>query len=111
MSDNPPLPEELRAAGARARLDDSLGALQARLAPKVLAQNAVQGIVDKGQAAAWSGIDTARRHPGAVAGAIAAIGLLLARGPISRLFARKSATALVPKSSKLPIRAARRNAE
>lgn len=88
MSDILPLAEEARAAEARARLNASLGALQSRLAPKTLGQNAVQGIVDRGQVAARTGLDTVQKHPAAFAGAAAAIGLFLARRPIARLFNR-----------------------
>lgn len=92
MNDILPLAEEARAAEARARLNASLGALQSRLAPKTLAQNAVQSVVDKGQAAAQTGLDTARKHPAAFAGAAAAIGLFLVRRPIARLFTRHRET-------------------
>ena len=106
MNAIPPLPEEARAAEARARLTGSIGALQARLAPKTLAQNVVQGLVDKGQAAAQTGLDTAKKYPAALAGAVAALGLLFARKPIARLFARKHDTDISPKP-----RASKRNAE
>ena len=79
---------EAEAGAARARMNATLATLQARIAPKALAQEAAQGLLDKGQAVADTGMAVARRNPIAVAGAIAAAGLLLARKPIARLFTR-----------------------
>ena len=100
-----PIAEEAKVAEARARLTGSLGALQSRLAPKTLALNAVQGLVDKGQATAQRGLDTARQHPAALVGIVATLGLLFARKPIVRLFARPHDT------EPSPTRASKRNAE
>jgi hypothetical protein len=76
---------------ARARLNATLGRLQVKLDPRTLTRQAAREVVDKGGAAAAAGIDTARRNPGAVAGATAVAGLFLARHRIARLLGRKKA--------------------
>ncbi|MDP1026063.1 DUF3618 domain-containing protein [Sphingomonas sp. KR1UV-12] len=78
---------ELEAAAARQRLSDTVNNLQARLDPKLLAEDARQ----VGLTAARASVNGARRNPGVVAGALAAAGLLLARHRIAGLFrGRKS---------------------
>lgn len=72
------LAAQAEALAARQRVSATVGDLQRRLDPQAVVQNAKQ-----------AGIDTVTRHPGAVAGAVATVGLFLARGRIARLF-RKS---------------------
>jgi hypothetical protein len=76
---------ELRAAAARDDLSGTVARLQARLDPKLLAREAKEA----GTAAALAGVDSARRNPGIVAGAVGAATLLLARHRIASLFRRK----------------------
>lgn len=90
---------EAQAAAARARLGVTLATLQARLAPKALAQEAAQGLIEKGQAAAESGVAVVKRNPLTVAGALAAAGLFFARKPIAKLLTRgDNATSPAPDS-------------
>ena len=73
---------------ARARLDSTLGALQHRLKPANLAGEAWDGVKGKSADLAEGALEAARKRPGAVAAAVAAIGLFLAREPIKRGIAR-----------------------
>lgn len=82
------------AAEARRRLDGTVAELQARLDPKLLAQEAK----DAGTAAALAGVESARRNPGIVAGIAAAAGLFLARGRIRTALRRRRARKPVPAS-------------
>ncbi|MDQ1156237.1 ElaB/YqjD/DUF883 family membrane-anchored ribosome-binding protein [Sphingomonas sp. SORGH_AS 950] len=76
---------ELRAAEARERLNKTASRIQARLEPQALAAQAR----DAGRTAAKCGLEGAKNNPGAVAGGVAVIGLLLNRRRIARLFKRK----------------------
>lgn len=88
----------LKAQEARLRLVSSTHELQARIAPKRLANDAVETAKERGQAALDGAIEVARRRPAAVAAA--AVGLLafLARRRIVRLFRRKRDTITIPAS-------------
>lgn len=77
---------EAEAAAARSRLSTTVAQLQTRLDPKLLADDAKRA----GLMAAQAGVDRARRNPKAVAGAVAAAGLLLARRRIFGMFSRRS---------------------
>ncbi|MBI0474593.1 DUF3618 domain-containing protein [Sphingomonas sp. MA1305] len=79
---------EVEVAAARARFNGTLSRLQVKLDPRALTRQAAREVVDKGGAAAVAGIETARRNPGAVAGATAVAGLFLARHRIAKLFGR-----------------------
>ena len=79
---------EAQAAAAKQRLTATLGLLKARIAPKSLVHEATQGLITKTQDIAQDGIDTARKHPLPFAGALAALGLFLARKPLGRLVTR-----------------------
>jgi ElaB/YqjD/DUF883 family membrane-anchored ribosome-binding protein len=79
---------EAQAAAARVRFGATLSTLQKRLAPRTLAQEAASGLLEKGQTVAQDGIEIARRNPFTVAGAVAALGLFLARKPIAKLLTR-----------------------
>ena len=83
---------EAEATAARERLNTTLAQLQVKLDPRTLTRQATKEVVDKSAAAAAAGIDTARRNPGAVAGATAVAGLFLARHRIAHLFRRKPTT-------------------
>lgn len=87
---------EETAAEARRRLDRTVTQLQARLDPKVLAQEAR----DRGTAAALAGADTAKRNPGLVAGAAGALVLFLVRGRIAAALQRRRARKPVPAQPK-----------
>lgn len=79
---------QARSTAARARLSDTMSQLQARLNPRMLAQDAATGLVEKGKSVAAEGMETARQNPAAVAGGAAALGLVLARRPLTRLLQR-----------------------
>ena len=79
---------EARSTAARARLSDTMAQLQARLNPRMLAQDAATSLVEKGKSVAAEGVETAKQNPAAVAGGAAALGLLLARRPLTRLVQR-----------------------
>lgn len=73
---------------SRARLSATLGALQARVAPSNLASEAIEEIRTRSASLADDATRLARRNPAAVAGAVAAGGLLLARKPLWSLLRR-----------------------
>ncbi|WP_298669978.1 DUF3618 domain-containing protein [uncultured Sphingomonas sp.] len=83
---------EARAADARARMTATLGALQTRLAPRNVAQEAIGRINDTGARALDAGVVAAKRHPGKIAGGIALLAAFLGRRHIAMLIdtARKS---------------------
>jgi hypothetical protein len=72
---------EAEAAAARERLSGTVSALQNRLDPSLLADEAKAA----GTAATLAAVDGARRNPAAVAGIVGALGLFIAR---HRLVAR-----------------------
>ncbi len=74
-----------RAEDARARLASTLVEIQARLNPKALAREAVGELKEAAQEIAREGLEGLKRHPLALAGAAAAVGLLVARGPLRHL--------------------------
>jgi len=76
---------EANATAARDRLARDLAEFQARLDPRLIAQAAVE----QGREAGLASVETARRNPGAVAGAAGLVGILLLRKPLRRLFRRK----------------------
>lgn len=79
---------QARANRARARLNDDVSELRARLDPEALTQAVKRQAANATNAATRAGANAVRRNPGATAGALAAIVLLLARRPIARLFRR-----------------------
>lgn len=83
----------LRVVQARARAVATGRELQARLAPKTIAQDAWSTVRDRSEALAGRGVEAVRAHPGAAAGAGATAVALLARRPlwrgIRRLFSRR----------------------
>ncbi|MGY4397938.1 hypothetical protein ACVWZA_003135 [Sphingomonas sp. UYAg733] len=70
---------------ARRRLAGTLVELQARLNPRVLAREAMQELKETGQEMAREGLEAAKRHPLTLAGAATAVGIFLARKPLSKL--------------------------
>lgn len=76
---------EIRAAEARERMSKTAARIQARLEPQALAAQAKEA----GISAAKCGLESAKSNPGAVAGGVAVLGLLLNRRRIARLFQRK----------------------
>lgn len=74
-----------RAEDARARLASTLVELQARLNPKALAREAVGELKEAAQEIGREGLEGLKRHPLALAGAAAAVGLLVARRPLRHL--------------------------
>lgn len=75
-------------AAARDRVTRTLGEIQDRVNPKTVARNAARDLTDAGTAIAATGVETARRNPGALAGVTALAGLFLARHRIVALFRR-----------------------
>jgi len=71
-----------RSTDARRRLAGTAAALQHRLDPHVVAREAVDGIVEHGANALLSGVDSARRNPFKLAGAVALIAAFLGRRKI-----------------------------
>lgn len=78
----------IEAERARARMMDSAQALQARMKPKTLAQNAWEGAKVKGADLAEDAVDAVRKRPIAATGIVAAIAMFLAREPLKDLAAR-----------------------
>lgn len=73
---------------ARRRLDATLGALQLRLRPANLAGEAWDGVKEKSAEAADGALAAVRKRPAAVAAAVGALSLFLAREPIKRAAVR-----------------------
>lgn len=71
-----------RARIAKARLDESVGALRERIDPRTLAKHAAEDLREQGEAA----VAVARRNPGIAVAAAAVAGLLLVRRPVMALF-------------------------
>lgn len=80
------------AALARERLSGTVSQLQERLDPQLLVREA-QAV---GTAAGRAAVDGARRNPGTVAGAVAAVGLLLVRHRIIGFWRHRKASKPVP---------------
>lgn len=72
---------EARVAAAKARLQDTVDALQERLQPRSIARSAAEG----GREALVAGAESARANPGKVAGAVALVTAVLARHRIAAL--------------------------
>ena len=83
MSESPQvLAARIEVERARARLIDTAGELQLRLAPKTLAREAWEGAKVKGADLAEEAVDAVRARPLAAGGIAAAIALFLAREPL-----------------------------
>lgn len=81
---------EVGAKAARERLTGTLSDIQSRLNPKTLAREAVSDLRETGSELARDGIDVARRYPLRLAAIAAGLGIFAARGPIKRLFTRRT---------------------
>jgi Protein of unknown function (DUF3618) len=81
---------EARAAAARERLNRTIGALQAKLDPRLLAREAMDGLTDSGTKALRTSVDTAKTHPEVVAGVGALAIAWLGRHRIASLFRRRN---------------------
>ena len=81
---------------ARKRVASTLGALQHRLRPATLANQAWSGVREKGSELADDAVQAVKERPIASSGLLAAFALFLAREPIlsaaSRLFSRGGGT-------------------
>lgn len=73
-----------RSVAARARLDVSVNTAKTRLNPKTLAGDAVDGVKTKAGEIALDGVEAVRSRPAVAAAALAAVGVVLARKPLSR---------------------------
>lgn len=80
---------EARVQAARARLLATVGAVQDKLHPSNLAQDAVESAAQGVATAARKGAEIARTRPVAVAAIAGTIGLVLARGWIGDIFKRR----------------------
>ena len=69
----------------RARLMATAQELQHRLAPSTLARNTWEGAKEKGADLAEDAVDAVRARPLATGGAVAALAMFLARGPLISL--------------------------
>ena len=76
------------AVGARARFEQTLAALQERLRPASLAEEAWDGVKDKSADLADGALQAVRKRPGAVSLALGAFALFLARAPLKRAVGR-----------------------
>ena len=76
------------ALAARRRLDSTLVALQQRLHPKALANEAWDGVKEKSGDLAEGALGAVRQRPGAVSLAVGAAVLFLARDPLRRAVGR-----------------------
>ena len=77
---------QARAREARARLNHTLRLAQARLDPAAIAQEAVENAAGGAARVLSSGVQSVRQRPFIAAAAASAVGLLLARKPIAKLF-------------------------
>lgn len=93
---------ETRAAEARRRLDGTVGQLQAELEPRRLARVALAEVTGNGERLARAGAETARRNPGAIAGATALFVAVLARKRIARLFRKSTPAKPIPLNHAYP---------
>ncbi|MDG2532818.1 DUF3618 domain-containing protein [Sphingomonas sp. HITSZ_GF] len=94
MSENPHDVEAAKAriAAARAQLFGTLGQVQERLSPSNLAQDAVESAAQGVATVARKGAEAVRSRPLAAAGVVATIGLVMARGWIGDIIARRHET-------------------
>ena len=94
----------INAERARARMMSSAHALQERLSPRVLAQNAWEGAKIKGADLAEDAVDAVRARPLAATGVVAAITMFLARDPLIDLAGRIVGGSKDKKSRRRPAR-------
>jgi hypothetical protein len=85
------LPEEIvdakrNATAARARVDTDVAALQARLNPKTLAQDAMDSVRGRTDQLTDTAVETARKRPAVTALAGGTVALLVLRKPIRGIY-------------------------
>lgn len=80
---------EVRTREARARLLGTLGAVQERLRPSHLAQDAVESAAQGVASVARKGAEAVRNRPLATAAFAGTIGLVMARGWIADIFGKR----------------------
>lgn len=76
------------ALAARARFEQTLAAVQHRLQPANLAEEAWDGVKDKGADLADGALKAVKKRPAAVSMALGAFALFLARAPLKRAVSR-----------------------
>ena len=76
------------AVGARARFEATLAAVQQRLRPGNLAEEAWDGVKDKSADLADGALQAVKKRPAAVSMALGAFALFLARAPLKRAVSR-----------------------
>jgi hypothetical protein len=76
------------AVQARARFEHTLATVQQRLRPASLAEEAWDGVKDKGADLADGAMKAVRKRPAAVSMALGAFALFLARAPLKRAVSR-----------------------
>lgn len=102
-----------RTVRARSDLTEALQALKARLMPRTIAHNLIDGAKDKAADAAEAGVEVVKARPGVAIGAVALAGLFLSRKSISRAISGPSeetppAKARSPRrSTRQPVRKAK----
>src|SRR5688500_806879 len=84
-------PEEIvqakrNAARARSRVDTDVAALQARLHPRTLAQEALDNVREKTDQLTGTAVGAARRRPAVAAAAGGAVALVVLRKPLKGLY-------------------------
>ena len=77
-----------RALAAKAQLGETLAEVQDRLSPGSLAEEAWDGVKDKGADLAEGALEAVRSRPKAVSLALGAFALFLARAPLKRAVTR-----------------------
>jgi hypothetical protein len=77
-----------QSTGARARLDVTVAALQARLAPSSLAEEAWDGVKEKSADLADGALQAVKSRPKVVSLALGAFAIFLARAPLKRAVTR-----------------------
>ena len=75
---------QAKAVAARARLSNTIGALQHRASPTVIAHDVADSIKEHGREALTGAVDTVKRRPVQVGVGVAVFGLFLARGAIAK---------------------------
>ena len=85
------VPEEIvdakrNATAARARIDTDVAALQAKLNPRTLAQDAMENVRGRTDKLTGTAVDTARKRPAVTAVAGSAVALIVLRKPIRGIY-------------------------
>lgn len=73
---------------ARQRFESTLAATQARLRPRNLAEEAWDGVKERGAELADGALDAVKKRPVAVSAALGVLALFLAREPLKRAASR-----------------------